>query len=164
MRISRGSTLTALLACCACSCVEPPTPAVAPPPVASVPAQPPAPIDRDPLGPAPEVAPPAPFAPAVPEVWKTPTGVTVWLIERHTLPYVAMTLSVPTGSSADPKGKGGLAFATADMLDEGAGARGSIELSRAIDALGATLVTGATLDTITASLSVLKRNLLPDLI
>jgi zinc protease len=72
-----------------------------------------------------------------------------------------MTLSVPSGSSSDPKGKGGLAFAAADMLDEGAGTRGSIELSRAIDALGASLLTGASLDTSHASLSVLKMNLEP---
>jgi zinc protease len=134
-------------------------PAKAPGPVAP-PAAPP-PVAIDPLGPAPRVAPPLPYAPPVPEVWKTANGITVWLVERHSLPYVAMTLAVPTGSASDPKGKGGLAFATADMLDEGAAARGSIDLSRAIDALGATLVTGATLDTSEVSLSVLKKNLLP---
>jgi zinc protease len=143
----------------ACACAEPPKPPLAPAPVTTVVAPPVLP--PDPLGTAPQVPTPAPFAPPVPEVWKTPTGVTVWLLERHTLPYVALSLSVPTGSGADPKGKGGLAFATADMLDEGAGARGSIDLSRAIDALGATLVTGATLDASTVSLSVLKRNLAP---
>jgi zinc protease len=154
MRARAWFASTALLAY---ACGEPPKPAAAPP---SVPVSAPvAPTSLDPLGPAPNVPAPAAFAPPVPEVWKTPTGVTVWLVERHTLPYVAMTLSVPTGSAADPKGKGGLAFATADMLDEGAGTRGSIDLSRAIDALGATLVTGATLDTSTVSLSVLKRNL-----
>jgi predicted Zn-dependent peptidase len=72
-----------------------------------------------------------------------------------------MTVSIPTGSSSDPKGKAGLAFETADMLDEGAGGRGSIELSRAVDALGASLVTAATVDASTASLSVLKKNLVP---
>jgi predicted Zn-dependent peptidase len=97
----------------------------------------------------------------VPEVFTTKSGLTVWLLERHTLPYVAMTLSVPTGSSSDPKGKGGLAFSTADMLDEGAGSRGSIELARAIDALGAAILTGATSDATTVSLSVLEKNLAP---
>jgi predicted Zn-dependent peptidase len=118
-------------------------------------------VPPDPLGPAPQVKPPAAYAPPVPEVFTTPTGLTVWLLARHTLPYVAMTLSMPTGSSSDPKGKAGLAFETADMLDEGAGTRGSIELSRAIDALGASLVTGATSDATTVSMSVLKKNLAP---
>jgi predicted Zn-dependent peptidase len=120
-----------------------------------------APVALDPLGPAPAAPAPPPYAPPVPDVFTTKTGLTVWLIERHALPYVAMTLSVPTGSSSDPTGKGGLAFATADMLDEGAGSRGAIELSRAIDALGASLVTGATSDASTVSLSVLKKNLAP---
>jgi predicted Zn-dependent peptidase len=97
----------------------------------------------------------------VPEVFVTKGGITVWLVERHALPYLAMTFSIPTGSSSDPKGKAGLAFETADMLDEGAGARGSIELSRAVDALGASLMTGATVDASTVSLSVLKKNLGP---
>jgi predicted Zn-dependent peptidase len=72
-----------------------------------------------------------------------------------------MTFSIPTGSSSDPRGKAGLAFESADMLDEGAGGRGSIELSRAIDALGASLVTAATVDASTVSLSVLRRNIGP---
>ncbi len=113
----------------------------------------------DALGPRPEPPPPAPYAPPVPEVFVTKGGITVWLVERHSLPYVAMTVSIPTGSSSDPKGKAGLAFETADMLDEGAGARGSIELSRAIDALGASILTAATVDASTVSLSVLKKNL-----
>jgi zinc protease len=142
-------------------CGEPPKPASAPLPVAPALNVPVAPVSLDPLGPAPSVPPPAPFAPPVPDVWKTPTGATVWLLERHTLPYVAITLSVPTGSGSDPKDRGGLAYSTADMLDEGAGARGSLDLARSIDALGATLVTGATLDASTVSLSVLKRNLAP---
>ena len=141
------------------ACGEPAEPAKVPEAHAG-PAAPP-PVAIDPLGPAPRVAPPSPYAPPVPETWKTASGLSVWLVERHSLPYVAMTLSVPTGSASDPPGKGGLAFAAADMLDEGAGARGSIDLSRAIDALGATLVTGATLDTSEVSLSVLKKNLTP---
>ncbi len=140
------------------SCAESPPPAAAPPGTVLLPS-PVQPVALDPLGPAPAVSAPAPYAPPVPEVFTTQAGLTVWLIERHTLPYVAMTLSVPTGSSSDPKGKAGLAFATADMLDEGAGSRGSIELARAIDALGASLVTGATSDASTVSMSVLKRNL-----
>jgi zinc protease len=147
------------LAVASTACGEGATPAKSP--SASANPKPPPPVALDPLGPAPRVPSPAAYAPPVPEVWKTPAGLTVWLVERHTLPYVALTLSVPTGSSADPKGKGGLAFATADMLDEGAASRGSIDLSRAIDALGATLVTGATVDTSTVSLSVLKKNLAP---
>jgi zinc protease len=141
----------------ACGAPQKPTPAM----TAVVAAPPPPAPPVDPLGPRPEVPPPAPYAPPVPEVFVTKGGLTVWLVERHALPYLAMTVSIPTGSSSDPKGKAGLAFETADMLDEGAGGRGSIELSRAVDALGASLVTAATVDASTVSLSVLKKNVAP---
>jgi predicted Zn-dependent peptidase len=101
------------------------------------------------------------YVPPAPEVWKTANGTTIWLLERHTLPYVALTLTVPSGSSSDPKGEGGLTMVTADMLDEGAGTRGAIELSQAIDALGATLETTANADESRVSITVLKKNLTP---
>ena len=70
----------------------------------------------------------------------------VWLFERHTLPVVAVTVAMPSGSASDPKDHAGLAHITADMLDEGAGKRNAVELSTAINDLGATLGTGATAD------------------
>jgi predicted Zn-dependent peptidase len=150
--------LLALLIAVSTGCAEPQK---APPAVAIAVAPPlPAP-PPDALGPRPEVPPPAAYAPPVPEVFVTKEGVTVWLVERHALPYLAMTFSIPTGSSSDPRGKAGLSFETADMLDEGAGGRGAIELSRAIDALGASIVTAATVDASTVSLSVLKKNIAP---
>jgi len=127
-----------------------PLPAVAPP-------EPP----PDPLGPMPITSPAPLFVPPQPEVFTAKNGVTVWLLERHSLPYVSVTLTVPSGSSSDPKGQGGLAMITADMLDEGAGSRGAIELSRAIDALGASLETNANSDEGRVSLNVLKKNLTP---
>lgn len=159
MSARRALALTVLVATASAACAAPeravPVVASAPRPTS------PSPPASDPLGPRPEVLPPGPYAPPAPEVFATNGGVTVWLVERHALPYVAMTLSIPTGSSSDPRGKAGLAFETADMLDEGAGSRGSIELSRAVDAVGATLVTAATVDASTVSLSVLKKNLVP---
>jgi predicted Zn-dependent peptidase len=83
----------------------------------------------------------------------------VWLLERHAVPIVSMSLAVTSGASSDPKGRGGLALATANMLDEGAGSRGALELARAIDDLGATIHTDANADSSFASLTVLKRNL-----
>jgi len=68
---------------------------------------------------------------------------------------------VPAGASQDPADKGGLALATANMLDEGAGARGALDISRDIDRLGATLSTGAYADYAFASITTLKKNLAP---
>jgi predicted Zn-dependent peptidase len=86
-------------------------------------------------------------------------GMTVWLLERHQVPLVSCDLTVPTGASSDPKGKGGLAYVTASMLDEGAGTRGAIDLARALDDLGARLNTDANADASFVSLTVLKHNL-----
>jgi zinc protease len=122
----------------------------------------PAAVRTDPLGTKPDVAAPPAYSPPVPTVFSS-NGLTVWLLERHALPYVALSLALPSGSASDPKSSAGLAFATADMLDEGAGSRGAIELSRAIDALGAQLTTSATVDASTVSLSVLKKNFAPAL-
>jgi predicted Zn-dependent peptidase len=139
-----GSTLPSAL---------PPEP-VPPPPPPVVAAPPP-----DPLAVKPALLEPKPFAPATPEVFTTKGGITVWLVERHSLPLVSVTLTVPVGSADDPKGRAGLAHVTADMLDEGAGTRGAVELSSAVNDLGATLSTGAGVDGSLVTLTTLKKNL-----
>ncbi|MEO8876631.1 MAG: pitrilysin family protein, partial [Polyangiaceae bacterium] len=118
-----------------------------------------APVADDPLGARPVPGMPPPFVPPSPVVYTATNGITVWLVERHALPLVAITLAIPAGSAADPKGKGGVAFQTANMLDEGAGKFGALDLARAIDEIGADLHTSANTDFSTASLFVLKRNL-----
>ena len=115
----------------------------------------------DELGPKPETPAPPPFVPPTPDVFSAAGGMTVWLLERHDVPIVSCDLTVPTGASSDPKGKAGLAYATATMLDEGAGKRGAIDLSRALDDLGARLTTDANADASFVSLTVLKHNLEP---
>ncbi len=115
--------------------------------------------DVDPLGPRPTPGMPPPFVPPTPVVYQATNGITVWLVERHTLLVVAVTLVVPSGSAADPADKGGVAFQTANMLDEGAGKYDALGLARAIDGIGAKLHTGANADFSTASLVLLKRNL-----
>ncbi len=154
--------LALLVATTLAGCEATPPPAAPPhgvpaaPPVAV--AIPPAP-PPDVLGPRPETPPPTPFLPPTPEVFQATNGITVWLLERHQAPIVSCDLTVPAGASGDPKGKAGLAHVTAGMLDEGAGKLGAIELSRALDDLGARLGTDANADASFVSLTVLKRNL-----
>lgn len=118
---------------------------------------------QDPLGPRPEIAAPAPFTPPAPTVYRRANGLTVWLLERPALPIVSIQLVVPAGSSEDPSGQGGLAWATASMLDEGAGKRSALQIASDVDALGATLHTGAFADYAFVDLTVLKKNLEPAL-
>ncbi|WP_437969970.1 pitrilysin family protein [Sorangium sp. So ce260] len=112
----------------------------------------------DPIGPKPELPEPQPFTPPAPVVLDGPNGAKVWLLERHTLPIVSVSVAVASGSADDPKGAAGLAHITADMLDEGAGQRSAVELSSAINDLGATISVGARADGSVATLSVLKKN------
>lgn len=112
----------------------------------------------DPLGPRPVTPPPPPYVPPAATVFAGTNGINVWLLERHQVPLVSCNLTVPTGASSDPKGKGGLAYATSSMLDEGAGKLGAIELARALDDIGARLGTDANADASFVSLTVLKHN------
>jgi zinc protease len=110
----------------------------------------------DPLGPKPSLAAPKPFAPAAPQVFQGPNGITVWLVERPDLPLVTATFIVPYGSASDPPYRPGTMYLLADMLDEGAGQRGALELSDAVSALGASLSVYASADGSFAQVSSLK--------
>jgi zinc protease len=112
----------------------------------------------DALGSKPAPAPPKPFEPPAPQVFTAANGMTVWLLERPALPLVAVSLAIPTGAAADPREEQGLAWITANMLDEGAGTRTAVQISTAIDDLGGSLGTGANADGSFANLSVLKKN------
>ncbi len=82
--------------------------------------------------------PDAAFTPPRAERFQLENGLSVLVVRRPALPLVTLALVVPgAGSAADPAGKGGLAAFTADLLDEGAGGRGALELAREIDGLGA---------------------------
>lgn len=106
----------------------------------------------------PKLRAPTAFTPPTPEVTKLSNGMSAWILERHALPLVSVTFSIPVGSAADPKGKAGLASLTADMLDEGAGARSAVLVSTALQDLGTSLRTTVTQDGTVFSMTVLKRN------
>ncbi len=141
---------------CGGSPVAPTAPATPAPSASTTP-----PAEADALGPKPEPATGAPYKAPAPVVYTAANGVTVWLLERHTLPVVSIVVGVPSGAASDPAARPGLAYASATMLDEGAGSRGALEFARAVDILGASLESSATLDASFVTLTVLKRNLTP---
>src|SRR4051812_18638786 len=111
--------------------VVPPSPGAA----ATATVAPPPPAAPDALGPKPTLTPAKPFDPPAPQVFTAANGMTVWLLERRALPLVAAMLAIPTGAAADPRGEQGLAWITANMLDEGAGTRSAVQIATAIDDL-----------------------------
>jgi zinc protease len=100
------------------------------------------------LGPPPELR--------LPQIQKQAlsNGLPVWLIESHEVPLAQINLLVQAGSADDPAGKFGAASLTAAMLDEGAGARSSLEIADAADFLGAVLTTGGSFDASSVRLNV----------
>jgi zinc protease len=73
-------------------------------------------------------------------------GLPVWIVELHKVPVAHVTLVVKAGAGADPRGKYGIANLTAEMLDEGAGSRGALQIADAVDFLGAALSTSSSSD------------------
>ncbi|HEX8571845.1 MAG TPA: pitrilysin family protein [Allosphingosinicella sp.] len=93
--------------------------------------QPPAP------GPAVRVTPPA-----ISET-RLPTGLAVVTARSGQVPLATMTLVVKGGSSTDPAGKSGLATMAAELATKGTAGRSAEQISAELEALGATLSSGA---------------------
>ncbi len=135
--------------------------ACAPKPVPVVEAPPPAPVEHVP--PAPTPLPARSFlVPSVAE-GKLKNGARVALVENHEAPLVSVTLSFAAGGLADPAGKTGLAAATLDLMNEGAGKRDAVGISAELRRLGASLGTSSGTDGSSLSVSCLRDKLEPTL-
>ncbi len=97
----------------------------------------------------------------VPEVkrFRLKNGLRVILAESHKLPLVGVEMVVRTGNGANPLDKAGLADLVADMLDEGTATRNATQIAEEIAQLGATLMTNATWDASSLSVSALSENI-----
>jgi zinc protease len=103
------------------------------------------------IEPAPEaqrVAPPPPAAEIVPpvptpNVQRLANGLSVVTVENHALPLVTASLVSGGGTSADPEGRAGVANLTASVMTEGTESRSAAEIDAAVEALGASLGSGA---------------------
>ncbi len=107
---------------------------------------------------------PAPLAPRPFQVPAASTGtlsngLKVVVVENHEAPLVYVDLVIDAGSWTDPDGLTGLASATMDMLDEGAGGKDAAALAVAQRRLGAHISAGAGTDTGRVRLSTLHRTL-----
>lgn len=87
-----------------------------------------------------------------------PEGVDTWLSEEHTIPIIAVNISLPAGSAYDPANRPGLAAMTASLLDEGAGNLPSDAFKEALEARAIRLGFNAGTDYMTVTLSTLTEN------
>ncbi len=108
---------------------------------------------------------PPPVAPAVAPVLPKPAektlanGLRVIVARSTDLPLVTADLTLKTGAWADPAGLAGATGMTADMLTEGTHARSAQEIAREVEALGASLDTGSSLEESSVTLNVMADKL-----
>ena len=67
----------------------------------------------------------------------SPGGITAWLVEEPSIPFVAMDIRFKGGSSLDPEGKRGATYLMMGLLEEGAGDRDARAFTEATEAVAA---------------------------
>jgi predicted Zn-dependent peptidase len=86
-----------------------------------------------------KLGPPAALRLPTPSHFDLGNGLKVVLMENHKVALVEIEMIVKGGAALDPSGKTGLATMTAEMMEEGAGTRNSLEYADAVDFLGASV-------------------------
>lgn len=86
-------------------------------------------------------------------------GLVVYVMPTRRLPLVDLRMVVNAGAMHDPAGKEGLAGLTADMLTQGAGARGARQIAEDIEFVGGELTAEADAERIVVSCEVLSKDL-----
>lgn len=97
------------------------------------------------------VAPPTPGAPVSARIPATTSrtlanGLRVIVAPQRALPLISADLRVLSGASADPRGRNGVATATADLVTRGTTTRSATDIASTVESLGATLNAGAGAD------------------
>jgi zinc protease len=90
---------------------------------------------------------------------KLKNGIELVYAYRNAVPLTQMALSFDAGFAADPRDRLGTQSMMLALLDEGAGARNSVQIAEAQERLGANINTGATLDRTVVGMSALSANL-----
>jgi zinc protease len=86
-------------------------------------------------------------------------GLTLLLVERHSLPVVMVSVGFTAGSLREPADKAGLASLTAGLLTAGTRTRKAAQINEEIEFVGAALNGSGGDDYITINLSVLKKDI-----
>jgi len=111
-----------------------------------------------------ETTPPTPAAPRPVQIPKPvektlANGLRVIVVEKKGVPLVNARLLIKNGGEADPANLPGLADTTASLLSKGTTTRSAEQVARGVEALGATLDTGAGWDDSYVDLDVLSSKL-----
>ena len=88
-----------------------------------------------------------------------PNGLRIWTVEHRQVPLVSVLALVPAGAACDPVDRPGLAAMTGDMLDEGSGDKGALDVHEALGRIGAQLDLDVGHDATVLGLTTLERYL-----
>lgn len=86
----------------------------------------------------------------------SPGGIAAWLVEDHTIPFVALELRFRGGTALDPEGKEGAVNLMTGLLEEGADERDAQGFTRATEELAARFGYDASDDTVSVSARMLS--------
>ncbi|AUH35330.1 peptidase M16 [Paracoccus tegillarcae] len=89
----------------------------------------------------------------------SPGGIEAWLVEDHSIPFIAMTLEFEGGASLDAPDKRGAVNLMTSTIEEGAGKMRAEEFAATLETLGASTSFNAGNDEVTISFRALSENL-----
>jgi zinc protease len=84
-----------------------------------------------------------------------PNGLTVYALEHHEQPVVAIRLLIPAGAENDPAELAGVAAFTADLLNQGTKTRTATQIAETIERVGGTVQAAADMESTSLSAAVL---------
>lgn len=88
----------------------------------------------------------------------SPGGITAWLVEEHSLPFVVIEAAWENGTLQDPEDKAGLTYMMAGLMNEGAGDLDSQAFQGELERLAANLSFRASRDRLSLSFKTLTEN------
>lgn len=92
------------------------------------------------------------------QVFQSPGGQVIWLMEDHSLPFIALELRFEGGTSLDAPGKRGAVNLMTALLEEGTGALDAQGFAEARESLGAEFAFEAGPDAVAISARMLSEN------
>ena len=102
---------------------------------------------------------PAPvWAPPVPTTWELKGGARVIQQTHGNVPLVSVYLVIPRGAETDSVKQAGLTFLMADLLDEGAGKLGALELSERLQSLATDVGVSTSVDVVGVYMNTIAEN------
>jgi zinc protease len=93
------------------------------------------------------------------EKTKLSNGLNVWIVKQNELPIVSMNLVLNGGGTLEAADKSGLASMTSALLNQGTKTRSAVEISNALQSIGAVVNPNVSWDASTVAMQTLTKNL-----